>query len=65
MFAFGHPDDMPDTKGDGFESEEEAIAAAQAHYDAAPWDGLLAVWIEGAMHFECMVYEGRVYRPEY
>lgn len=64
MFVFGHPDDMPDTKPGEFETEEEAIDAAQKHFSQYPWDGLLAVWVKGAMHFNVLVYEGWVYRPE-
>ena len=64
MYVFGHPEDMPDTKPGEFETEEEAIDAAQQHFRKCPWDGLLAVWIQGAISFQVMVYEGRVYRPE-
>src|SRR5690349_6004495 len=64
MFVFGHPDDCPDTKPGAFDSEDEAIQAAQAHYEQCPWDGLLAVWMQGGHIFLAVIYEGQVYRPE-
>lgn len=65
-YSFGDPDN-PLSNDPRFDTEDEAIKAAEEWLVQHPWDSMRAVWQEwgdgAGAETVCLVWEGTVWRP--